>query len=131
MSHFGKSVNHAHCATQSKCKWGHAHQNMVGPIEISQRPTTIPLLEIDFWIFGQVCSFFCPDQAEAYTEAVSDSGAPPIALIYKGYGTVTSLSLVTPSYQSIAPLRSILQNQGKTAILSVLPHIVHHSMLPA
>ena len=64
MCHFGKSVNHAHCATQSKCKRGHAHQNMVGPIEISQRPTAVPLLEIDFWIFGQVCSFFCPDQAE-------------------------------------------------------------------
>ena len=69
MCHFGKSINHAHCATQTKCKRGHAHQNMVGPIEISQRPTAIPLLEIDFWISGQVCSFFCPDQAEAYTKA--------------------------------------------------------------
>ena len=69
MCHFGKSVNHAHCATQSKCKRGHAHQNMVGPIEISQRPTAVTLLEIDFWISGQVCSFFYPDQAEAYTKA--------------------------------------------------------------
>ena len=69
MCHFGKSINHAHCATQSKCKRGHAHQNMVGPIEISQRPTAVTLLEIDFWISGQVCSFFYPDQAEAYTKA--------------------------------------------------------------
>ena len=48
---------------------------MVGPIEISQRPTAIPLLEIDFWISGQVCSFFCPDQAKAYTEAAIKSYA--------------------------------------------------------
>jgi hypothetical protein len=121
MCHFGKSVNHAHCATQSKCKRGHAHQNMVGPIEISQRPTTIPLLEIDFWISGKVCSYFCPDQAEAYTEAAIKSKANTQIRSWAPPWIAETLSNVRPPYRSGAPSlpppRSISQNQGKTAFL--------------